>query len=394
MKTLFLDPFSGISGDMFLGLLIDLGVSPAAIENELRKLPVSEYRLQVGREKRQGIEGSKVTVEIDEQHHHRTWTDIDRMLANAELDEESRDLARRIFRRIGEAEAKIHGVALEAVHFHEVGAVDSIVDVVGSAVGLNLLGVEQVVCAPLPMTRGTLQCAHGVFPLPAPATLEILRGLPVVSDSAGVELVTPTGAAIAAETAVFGPVPAMTVTAIGYGAGDRHLPDRPNLLRGILGEAAETRAPEEDRIAVLESHLDDANPEWLGALLENLLAAGALDVGYSPLQMKKNRPGIRLTVISPPMLAPRLARLILRESSAAGVRWHETRRFKLRSEPATVATALGEAVVKLFFEGEELLRAVPEYESCRKLASDSGRPLPEVYRLVERAALGAFSPGP
>jgi uncharacterized protein (TIGR00299 family) protein len=390
MKTLYLDPFSGISGDMFLGLLVDLGVSPSAIENELRKLPVSGYRLKLNREKRQGIEGSKVTVVSDERHHHRTWADIDRMLADSSLEENSKALARRIFRRIGKAEAKIHGLPLEAVHFHEVGAVDSIVDVVGAAVGLQLLGVGQVVCAPLPMTRGTVRCAHGVFPLPAPATLEILRGLPVVADPAEVELVTPTGAAIAAETATFGPMPAMTVTAVGYGAGERRLPDRPNLLRGILGEAAETLAPDEDRIAVLESHLDDANPEWLGALLENLLAAGALDVGYSPLQMKKNRPGIRLTVIAPPPLAARLARLILRESSAAGVRWHETRRFKLRSEPATVATALGEAAVKLFFEGEELLRAVPEYVSCRKLASDSGRPLPEVYRLVEQVALGAF----
>ncbi len=393
MKTLYLDPFSGISGDMFLGLLIDLGVSPAAIENELRKLPVSGYRFQVDREKRQGIEGSKVTVEIDEQHHHRTWADIDRMLATTELEEKSLDLARRIFRRIGEAEAKIHGVSLERVHFHEVGAVDSIVDVVGAAVGLRLLGVGQVVCAPLPMTRGIVQCAHGAFPLPAPATLEILRGLPVVADPAGIELVTPTGAAIAAEIATFGAIPAMTVKAVGYGAGDRHLPDRPNLLRGILGEAAETCAPDEDRIAVLESHLDDANPEWLGALLENLLAAGALDVGYSPLQMKKNRPGIRLTVIAPPPLAARLARLILRESSAAGVRWYETGRFKLRSEPAAVTTALGEATVKLFYEGDELLRAVPEYESCRQLAADSGQPLPEVYRLVEQAALNAFPHG-
>jgi uncharacterized protein (TIGR00299 family) protein len=390
MKTLYLDPFSGISGDMFLGLLIDLGVSPDAIENELRKLPVSGYRLQVKREKRQGIEGSKITVEIDEHHHHRTWADIDRMLAAAELEVKSRELARRIFRRIGEAEAKIHGTALETVHFHEVGAVDSIVDVVGAAVGLQLLGVEQVVCAPLPMTRGTVQCAHGTFPLPAPATLEILRGLPVVSDPAGVELVTPTGAAIAAETAAFGPMPAMTVTAVGYGAGERHLPDRPNLLRGILGETVELPCLDQDKIVVLESHLDDANPEWIGALLENLLTAGALDVGYSPLQMKKDRPGIRLTVIAPPALASRLARLILRESSAAGVRWYETGRFKLCSKPATVATALGEAVVKLFFEGEKLLRAVPEYESCRKLATDSGRPLPEVYRLVERAAQEAF----
>jgi hypothetical protein len=388
MKTLYLDTFSGISGDMFLGLLVDLGVPLADIENELRKLPVSGYRLEVKREKRQGIEAAKVTVVNDEHHHHRTWADIDRMLADSLLEGKAKDLARRIFRRIGNAEAKIHGTALETVHFHEVGAVDSIVDVVGAAVGLQLLGAAQIVCAPLPMTRGVVRCAHGTFPLPAPATLEILKGLPVVADPAEVELVTPTGAAIAAEIAFFGPMPTMTMTATGYGAGDRHLSDRPNLLRGLLGEAVAEQALEQDRVAILESHLDDANPEWLGALMDSLLAAGAFDVGYSALQMKKNRPGLALTVISPPHLAEQLARKILRESSAAGVRFQESRRYKLRSEPATVTTTLGEAQVKHFYEGTLRLRTVPEFDSCRQLAIASGRPLPEVYRLVE-LAIGA-----
>jgi hypothetical protein len=388
MKTLYLDTFSGISGDMFLGLLVDLGVPLADIENELRKLPVSGYRLEVKREKRQGIEAAKVTVVNDEHHHHRTWADIDRMLADSPLEGKAKDLARRIFRRIGNAEAKIHGTALETVHFHEVGAVDSIVDVVGAAVGLQLLGAAQIVCAPLPMTRGVIRCAHGTFPLPAPATLEILKGLPVVADPAEVELVTPTGAAIAAEIAFFGPMPTMTMTATGYGAGDRHLSDRPNLLRGLLGEAVAEQALEQDRVAILESHLDDANPEWLGALMDSLLAAGAFDVGYSALQMKKNRPGLALTVISPPHLAEQMARKILRESSAAGVRFQESRRYKLRSEPATVTTTLGEAQVKHFYEGTLRLRTVPEFDSCRQLAIASGRPLPEVYRLVE-LAIGA-----
>jgi len=388
MKTLYLDTFSGISGDMFLGLLVDLGVPLADIENELRKLPVSGYRLEVKREKRQGIEAAKVTVVNDEHHHHRTWADIDRMLADSPLEGKAKDLARRIFRRIGNAEAKIHGTALETVHFHEVGAVDSIVDVVGAAVGLQLLGAAQIVCAPLPMTRGVVRCAHGTFPLPAPATLEILKGLPVVADPAEVELVTPTGAAIAAEIAFFGPMPTMTMTATGYGAGDRHLSDRPNLLRGLLGEAVAEQALEQDRVAILESHLDDANPEWLGALMDSLLAAGAFDVGYSALQMKKNRPGLALRVISPPHLAEQMARKILRESSAAGVRFQESRRYKLRSEPATVTTTLGEAQVKHFYEGTLRLRTVPEFDSCRQLAIASGRPLPEVYRLVE-LAIGA-----
>ena len=385
MKTLFLDAFSGISGDMFLGLLLDLGLPLADLEQELQKLPVDGYLLELKKVQRQSVTGSKLTVHCEEQHHHRTWRDIDSMLMDCDLATPVKELARRIFRRIGEAEAKIHGVALETVHFHEVGALDSIVDIVGAAIGLHLLGNPQIVCAPLPMTRGTVRCAHGSFPLPAPATLEILKGLPVVDDAAGVELVTPTGAAIVAEIASFGPMPAMTLEAVGYGAGERELKDRPNLLRGLLGEASADQALDQDHVAILESHLDDANPEWLGALMDSLLAAGAFDVGYSPLQMKKNRPGMSLTVIAPPNLSNQLARVIMRESSAAGVRWRESRRYKLRSETGIVAIDLGEVQIKHFYEGDALLRTVPEFESCKQLATSSGRPLPEIYRLVELA---------
>ncbi len=385
MKTLFLDTFSGISGDMFLGLLLDLGVSLADLEAELKKLPIDGYRLELKSVQRQSVTGSKLTVHCEEQHHHRTWSGIDRMLIDSELATPAKELARRIFRRIGEAEAKIHGVALETVHFHEVGALDSIIDIVGAAIGLHLLGNPKVVCTPLPMTRGTVNCAHGSFPLPAPATLEILDGLPIVHDFAGVELVTPTGAAIAAEIATFGTLPAMTLEKAGYGAGEREMRDRPNLLRGLLGETEAEEPLDQDRVAILESHLDDVNPEWLGALMDKLLNTGAFDVGYSALQMKKNRPGLALTVIAPPYLSEQLARIIMRESSAAGVRWRESRRYKLRSKPGTVTTTLGEVQIKHFYEGEVLLRTVPEFESCRQLANDSDRPLPEIYRLVELA---------
>lgn len=385
MKTLFLDTFSGISGDMFLGLLLDLGLPLAGLESELNKVSINGYSLELRTVQRQAITASKLTVHCEEQHHHRTWRDIDRMLMESDLATPPKELARRIFRRIGEAEAKIHGVALDAIHFHEVGALDSIVDIVGAAIGLHLLGNPNTVCAPLPMTRGTVRCAHGSFPLPAPATLEILKGLPVVDDVAKVELVTPTGAAIAAEIASFGAMPAMTLQRVGYGAGERDLKDRPNLLRGLLGEATIDQALDQDRVTILESHLDDANPEWLGALMDSLLAAGAFDVGYCALQMKKNRPGLALTVIAPPHLAEQLARKILRESSAAGVRWRDSRRYKLRSEAGIVTTDLGDVQVKHFYEGDTLLRTVPEFECCRKVATDSGRPLPEVYRLAERA---------
>jgi hypothetical protein len=388
MRTLFLDAFSGISGDMFLGLMVDLGVEASEIEAEIRKLPVAGWRIDCRREKRTGIEGVRVEVTCDEQHHHRTWADIDRLLAESDLVPPVRELSRRIFRRIGVAEAAVHGVPLETVHFHEVGALDSIVDVVGAAAGLHLLGVSEIVCSPLPLSRGMIETAHGLFPLPAPATVAILKGCPVTDGGSDKELVTPTGAAIAAEIASFGLLPAMTMEKVGYGVGGRHLPDRPNLLRGLLGETS--AAGETDRVAVLETHLDDANPEWLGALMDRLLAEGALDAGYAPLQMKKNRPGLRITVVAPLERADRLCRLLLRESSAIGVRRYETRRIKLRREEKEVDTSLGQARVKLLYDGDELVRVTPEYDSCRRLAESGRRPLPEVYRLVERAADALF----
>ncbi|MEJ2699583.1 MAG: nickel pincer cofactor biosynthesis protein LarC [Desulfuromonadales bacterium] len=337
MSILLLDTFAGISGDMVLGLLVDLGVDPSAIKTELSKLPVAGWGLSCLREKRQGIEGTRCEVTCAEQHHHRTWDDIDRMLAESTLLEEVKDLARRIFRRIGEAEAKVHGVALESVHFHEVGALDSIVDVVGAAAGLHFLGVEETVCTPLPLSRGMIDTAHGPLPLPAPATLEILKGLPVREGNCDRELVTPTGAAIAAEICRFGPIPEMVLEKTGYGVGGRRLQDRPNLLRGLLGRANGESALQADRVTVLETHLDDANPEWLGALMDRLLEEGALDAAFSALQMKKNRPGVRVTVVARPEGAPALARVLLRESSAIGVRSYETRRLKLRRAADTVA---------------------------------------------------------
>jgi uncharacterized protein (TIGR00299 family) protein len=384
MRTLFLDTFSGISGDMFLGLMVDLGVELPKIESEIRKLPVSGWQIACRREKRTGIEGTRVQVICDEQHHHRTWADIDRLLAESDLVPPVRELSRRIFRRIGVAEAAVHGVPLETIHFHEVGALDSIVDVVGAAAGLHLLGASKVVCSPLPLSRGMIETAHGIFPLPAPATVEILKGCPVADGGSDKELVTPTGAAIAAEIASFGLLPGMTVAEVGYGVGGRHLPDRPNLLRGILGETSVEG--EIDRVAVLETHLDDANPEWLGALMDRLLEEGALVAGYAPLQLKNNRPGLRVTVVAPPDRADRLCRLLLRESSAIGVRTYETRRIKLRREEKEIATSLGPARVKLLYDGDELVRVTPEYDSCRQLSETGGRPLPEVYRIVERAA--------
>lgn len=381
---LYLDPFAGASGDMFLGLLVDLGVEPEQIEAQLRCLPLDGWSLSWHREKRRGIEGCRALVTVNEEHQHRSWRDIDNLLATSSLAAPVRELAQRIFQRLAQAEGKVHGVPPAEVHFHEVGALDSIVDIVGVAAGLVALAPSRIICGALPFGTGMVLSAHGRYPLPAPATLELLRGWPHRPDASDSELLTPTGAAIIAEIASFGSFPAMTLEQVGYGVGSRDTTDRPNLLRGCLGRVASTAG--RDKVAVIETHLDDSTPELLGYLSERLLAAGALDVGYSPLQMKKNRPGVRLTVLAPPVEKEHLARLILRESSAIGVRFSESERLKLRREAGVVTTDFGEAVVKLIFEGEELLRITPEFESCRTLAEATERPLAEIYRLVEQAA--------
>ena len=390
MTTLYLDTFSGISGDMCLGLLVDLGLDPAALESDLQALPVTGWRLAVRAEQRHGLGGTRIEVLVEERQPHRTWRDIDAMLADSALAEPVRERARRIFRRLGEAEARVHRVALEQVHFHEVGAVDAIVDIVGTASGLYRLQIGEVVCAPLPLSQGLTHGSHGALPLPAPATLELLRGAPVKSAGSDRELVTPTGAAIAVEIARFGPLPPLTMDRIGYGVGGWQLEDRPNLLRGILGRAGTATGLLHDSVTIIETHIDDSLPEVLGTLLERLLAAGALDAAFTPRQMKKNRPGVTLTVVAPPPLAESLAALVLRESSAIGVRLHDTRRLKLRREVHTVATRLGPAEVKLIYEGSTLLRVAPEHGACVALADSSGQPLTEVYRLVTAAAARAF----
>jgi uncharacterized protein (TIGR00299 family) protein len=393
MNVLYLDTFSGISGDMMLGLLVDLGVDLKAIESELSKLPVSGYRFEQRKEQRHGIGGTRVEVVCEGSQPSRTWTEIDTMLAESLLNESARSMARRIFRRLGEAEAHVHQVGLDDVHFHEVGGVDAIVDITGTAVGLNLLGLQDICCAPLPLSSGIIRGAHGAMPLPAPATLQLLQGHPVRDADSNRELVTPTGAAIAVEIAKFETMPEMSIKLIGYGVGGWELDDRPNLLRGIIGTRSAVQGFERDTVTVIETHLDDSSPEWLGSLIDRLMEDGALDAAFAPLQMKKNRPGTRLTVVARPQEAERLAQLILRESSAIGVRMHETRRMKLRREPAVVQTDFGEAAVKLIYEGEKLLRITPEHSSCQSLAATTGRPLPEVYRVVTATANRRFGLG-
>jgi uncharacterized protein (TIGR00299 family) protein len=390
MTTLYLDTFAGISGDMCLGLLVDLGLDPTALEADLRSLPVSGWQLEIRPEQRHGLGGTRVEVHCAGHHHHRSWRDIDGMLAAAALPSAVSDRARRIFRRLGEAEAHIHRLPLDAVHFHEVGAVDAIVDIVGTAIGLHRLAIAEVICAPLPLSHGLTRGSHGALPLPAPATLELLRDCPVRDAGSVRELVTPTGAAIASTIARFGEWPAMIVDRIGYGVGGWELDDRPNLLRGVLGRTGSADGLLHDSVTVIETHLDDSLPEVLGTLLERLLEAGALDAAFAPRQMKKNRPGVTLTVVAPPALAEHLAGLVLRESSAIGVRLYETRRLKLHREIRTVDTPFGPAEVKLIFDGDMLLRVAPEHAACVALAKNSGRPLVDIYRLVTTTAARAF----
>ena len=385
MKTLYLDTFSGISGDMFLGLLLDLGIQQQSLQQELAKLPISGYKLEIGREQRHGIEGCRLQVQCEETHHHRGWSTIDSMLAESPLEEPVKQMSRKFFRRLGEAEAKVHGIDIDQVHFHEVGAVDAIVDLVGAAIGLNLLGVEKVLCSTLPLSRGMSKCAHGALPLPAPATLEILQGKPVCDSCIDKELVTPTGATIAAELAEFVPFPAQTLGKTGYGVGGWELEDRPNLLRGILYEERMT-SNSAHKVQLLESNIDDCTPEQLGNLMDLLFSTGALDVGYIPLQMKKNRPGQLLSVVCHPEQAAQLATLIMRESSAIGVRSTACDRYQLNRCNAEVTTESGPARVKLIYQGSQFLRLTPEYDDCRELAYKSGQSLQDIYRQVETAA--------
>jgi uncharacterized protein (TIGR00299 family) protein len=384
MKTLYLDTFSGISGDMFLGLLCDLGLDLTMLEAELGKLPVSGYRLTTAREQRHGIAGCRFQVLHEESHHHRSWSSIDRMLAESSLAAPAKELARRFFRRLGAAEAKVHDIPIDQVHFHEVGAVDAIVDLTGAAIGLSLLGIDRVWCSPLPLSRGMSRAAHGALPLPAPATLEILVGQPVCDSGCERELVTPTGATIVRETAEFTNFPSLPAGRIGYGVGGWELDDRPNLLRGILYEQAQQLQPEE--VDLLETHIDDSTPEELGALLEQLLAAGALDAAFVPLLMKKNRPGQLLKVVCHPADSAALAKMVMHHSSAIGVRSHRCTRHRLGRRQARVTSSLGEARVKLLFENGTFLRLTAEYEDCLHLARSSGVPLRDVYRQVEAAA--------
>ncbi|HEY6872353.1 MAG TPA: nickel pincer cofactor biosynthesis protein LarC [Geobacteraceae bacterium] len=385
MKILYFDCFAGISGDMTVAALLELGVPLDMLEERLAALPLpaTSYRLAVEKVVRRGITATRFDVHAAEHQHHRHYRGIAQMIGESPLPAGAKERAQRIFRRLAEAEARVHGVEIDQVHFHEVGAVDSIVDIVAAAICLDHLGVGEVYAAPLPFGSGFVETAHGRLPVPAPATAELLRGMPVHFDCGPGERVTPTGAAIlAALAAGFGKPPSMQVEAVGCGAGAGDFADIPNILRLVLGER--TGALQRDAIYVIETHIDDMNPEILGFLMERLLAAGALDVAFAPLQMKKNRSGVKVTVLSPLAGLEGLARLVLTESTASGVRYYPAERMMLARRQEERETTLGRVRVKVFHDNGTPLRVAPEFEECRRIAEQRRMPLLEVYRVIER----------
>jgi uncharacterized protein (TIGR00299 family) protein len=401
MKTAYLDCTSGISGDMTLGALVDAGADLAKIQQGIDSLGLPDCRLRAEQVQRRGFRALKIHVEFAPEHAHRHLHHITQMIDGSRLAPRQKQLATRIFHGLAEAEARVHGTTIEKVHFHEVGAVDSIADIVGTAIGFDLLGIEQLVCSPIPPGSGHVTIAHGRVAVPAPATAELLKGIPLAESPVSAELTTPTGAAIAAALVnQFGPLPALTIQAIGCGAGSRDFPDHANILRLIVGEAdARWRA---DQIWVLETNLDDASGELVGHCTTQLMQSGALDVYNTAIQMKKNRPGVKLTVLCEAPRIDALEQILFRETTALGIRRWPADRHILPRSPHAVQTPWGTIDGKVAVLSDGTRRFAPEFEACRRVAEEHQVPLPTVYDAARQAyqdslpsdASAAKPPGP
>lgn len=365
---------------MVLGALVDAGCPFGELEEGLKRLGLERWSISAEKTKRGAMAATKVTVQSTEDHHHRGFSKIAERIAGAGLPARVAQRATEIFRRLGEAEAKVHGVTLEQVHFHEVGAVDSIVDIVGAAIGFELMGIERFACSALNVGGGTVKTAHGVLPVPAPATVDLLRGKPTYSSGVEKELVTPTGAAIVATLCEeFGTQPAMRAAQVGYGAGSAEILGQPNVLRITIGEAAEEQVGAwNDRVAVIEANIDDMNPQIYGYFVERALQAGALDVFAAPVQMKKNRPGMLITMLAAPADAKRLTDLIFAETTTIGVRCYEANRRVLVRESVSLETQFGTVKMKIARSNGHVLNAAPEFEDCQRIAEERGVPLKAV----------------
>ena len=388
MKIAYLDTFSGISGDMTVGALLHVGLPLAIVEESIAALGLADVMLSAERVARSGIDATKFHVHVRAEHAHdghvhRPYAAIRDLLERSALAPRVKDAALAIFARLADAEGRVHGVAPDTVEFHEVGAVDSIVDVVGAALGFAHLGIEAVYAAPLPLGQGRVRSAHGPLPVPAPAVVELLAGRPVRLEDGGAELVTPTGAAIVAALARAETVPEMRIAAVGYGAGDRTLTDRPNVLRILVGEPVV--APGGDDVVVLETTIDDMSPQLYEHVLERLLDAGARDAFLVPAIMKKSRPATVLRVLAAPADRDRLAGIVFAETSTIGLRFATWRRLVLPREERTVETPYGTVRVKIARAPDGTPNVAPEFDDCRRLASERGVPL----KLIHQAALAA-----
>ncbi len=382
MKIAYTDCFSGISGDMFLSALLDAGLDENLLRRELQKLALGPFDLAISTTRSSGIKATKVEIHADANQQFRNLAAILDILHASTLAPLIIDRAEAVFRNLAEAEAKVHGLPVDAIHFHEIGAIDTIIDIVGVVVGLHHLEINQLISSPLPWNHGFIDCAHGRMPLPAPAVCELLTNVPVYASALTQELVTPTGAALLTSLCHdFGPLPAMTINNIGHGAGSQELANhQPNLLRLIIGQ--ETAANKEAQsVEIIETHLDDWNSEGFPYLCDLLLAQGALDVSLSPMLMKKGRPGQQLRVICHPAHGLRLKQTILSETTAIGLRFRTEARLTLKREQVIVKTPWGEVMAKKV-ETPSGPRIYPEYEACRKLAESARIPLPQIYNAV------------
>ncbi|HXQ22510.1 MAG TPA: nickel pincer cofactor biosynthesis protein LarC [Candidatus Acidoferrales bacterium] len=386
MRVLYVDAFAGISGDMAVGALLALGLPLARLQQELAQLPLAGYTITAEPRQVHGIGAIKFDVRVAAHGHaHRAFRDIRTMLETSALQPEVIGRAVRIFTILAEAEGRVHGVASDDVEFHEVGAVDSIVDVVGTAIGVTWLGVESLYVSVLPLGSGIVQSQHGPLPVPGPATVELLRGFTTRPADGDSELVTPTGAAIVAALATPERAPDMRIAAVGYGAGQRTLTDRPNLLRLVLGER--TVAPRPDEMVVVETNIDDYNPELYDYVMDRLFACGAHDVYLTPVHMKKNRPGIVLSVVCAEGDRERLAALLLSETSTIGVRYYGVRRLVLARSVREVSTAYGPVRIKVAVSPDGHENVAPEYEDCKRIAGERNVPIKLIYQAAVTAAV-------
>ncbi len=409
MKVLYFDCFSGASGDMIVGALIDAGVSIDELRAALGSLSIDTDAVWTERVQRAGVAATKFQVRGEDpgghHHHHaddggvataapahthahRTLQEIYALIDGSRLSATGRDRAKALFARLGDVEGTIHGSPPDKVHLHEVGSLDSIVDIVSTVHAMEVIGADRVVASPLNVGSGTIRSAHGLFPVPAPATTRLLEGVPIYSGTQRAEMVTPTGALlITAYASEFGAIPPMNIAKIGYGAGARSFEDTPNVLRVLIGEA-DAAAPSHT-VVVIEAEIDDMNPQIFGVVMDKLLASGALDVFYTPIQMKKNRPGTLLSVIAPPPVRERLTSVIFRETTTIGVRYREMTRECLDRETHTVTTPFGDVRFKIARRGGEVLNASPEFDDCVRLAEASGKSVKEVQAAATKAWLDA-----